>query len=631
MPSIPLGRSAYERAQLPPITLKNMYYEKTPANLEDEVALFPRPVLKQFAVVDVGASSIAPTMTSNTTPTGYVAFASSEFDSRYAAWKAFNGVSGSTERWASSTATFPQHVGLTFPSEVTCGGYAVQVTDYAPGLSQSPKSWTIEGSNDGSTWVVVDTQDDVPNWESGEVRTYALAGPVDYSRFRMVITANQGSTTAVSVEQLTFSAVPPEAGDGPINGLYRKGGVIGGSILALREDQLYRVVQTGVPGVGAATLIGTVEGSGLRMTAEGNLTTVVLTTGSKLYSTNGTSLTAISMPDSRNAFSVDALNNYFLVASDEGRFYWSAIGGTTFDALDYAEAESQPDGLMTLKVVGDELWLFGRLSVEVWQPTGDLDLPFQRIGGRIFGIGITARDTCQKFNVGGLDTVCWLGTDRRVYRTNPNPVRISDDSLEEKLRRVEVSLTDNAVNPYATSCSWGGHDFYILHLPGAGTFAYDLATGSWDEWTSHDHSLFRGAVSCVGPNAQPLIGDDTSNQIWELTVDQKTDGEDPVVHEWSGLLEVVGASVRCDSVSLDTAVGTATDLYDDPVVQLSWSDDGGATYTDPRAAYLGRAGQRQQKVMWSRCGMLRRPGRVFRWRTTEPVTVRKAKFNEALR
>ncbi len=48
-------------------------------------------------------------------------------------------------------------------------------------------------------------------------------------------------------------------------------------------------------------------------------------------------------------------------------------------------------------------------------------------------------------------------------------------------------------------------------------------------------------------------------------------------------------------------------------------------------APLGRQGQRLSKVHWTRLGLLERPGRIFRFRTTEPVTVRKAKFNEALR
>jgi hypothetical protein len=427
-----------------------------------------------------------------------------------------------------------------------------------------------------------------------------------------------------------------KCGAGPIKGLYRKGGVLAnvglsGSIIALSDHNVYRVAQTGVPGTGTSTLIGTLDGD-FRMSAEGNADCVVLTAGgSSVYTTDGTTLSAITFPDGKIVWAVDTLNSYFLFASELGRFYWSAIGGTTVSALDYATAESQPDVLITLKVIGDELWLFGRLSIEVWQPTGDLDLPFQRIGGRIFGIGCTVRDTVQKLNVDGLDTVCWVGTDRRVYRTNPNPVRISDEALEECLARLTIDASASASNPYATIDSWNGHDFYVLHIPGEGSFAYDLHTGKWDERTSYGHPLWRGNSAAVGPNAQPLIGDAYSNQIWEMVVDQVTDGDDPVVFEFTGLLEVSSAPTRCNNVSLDLAAGTDPDPQDDPMMQMAYSDDLGGQFHDVDAQPIGRQGQRFARVLWSRLGMLRRPGRIFRWRTTLPVTVRKAKYNETFR
>jgi hypothetical protein len=419
-------------------------------------------------------------------------------------------------------------------------------------------------------------------------------------------------------------------GTGPMRGLYRKGGVLAnvglsGSILALSANQLYRVTQTGLPGVGTATLIGAVDGD-LKMTAEGDANVIVLCCGATPYYTNGSTLTAITMPPGFVANAVDTLSQRFLICSDAGRFYWTGVGTTTVSSLDYATAESQPDVLLTLKVIGDELWLFGRLSIEVWQPTGDADLPFQRIGGRVFGIGITGRETCQKLNVGGVDTVCWVGTDRRVYRTKPNPERISDHGLEERLQRI-----GDPTKLYAAIWNWNGHDFYVLHIPGEGSWAYDLGTGQWDEVTSYNRLLFRTSVSAVGPNAQPLLGDDEEGLIWEMTESTRTDGVDPVLFEHTGLLEVPAGGIRLNNVSQDLSTGLNPDPNVDPTMAMSMSDDGGQTYGPDLIAYLGRQGQRANVVEWSRLGMLKRPGKVVRWRTTEPVTVRKAKYNEVTR
>lgn len=459
MPSIPLGLSAYQRADLPPVTLKNMFYEKTPANLEDQVALFSRPRL--------------------------------------------------------------------------VGRYA--------------------------------------------------------------------------------------AGSGPIRGVFRKGGAILNRLVALSGNKLYRV------DAGSATEIGTVAGPG-RMSAEGSPSAVMLTCGTTAYTTDGATLNTVAIPDSQNVIAIDILNSYFLLAVENfGRFYWSAIGGTTVDPLDYATAEAQPDTLQTLKVVGDVLWLVGRLSLEAWQPTGDLDLPFQRITGRTFGIGCVARDTAQKLSVGGVDTMCWVGADGVVYRLNPNPVRISDFGMEERIKKADPASL------YATTAKWVGRDFYILHIPGQGTFACDLSTGFWDEWDSYDRPLFRGAVSTVGPDDLPLLGDDETGVIWSLTEAQRTDGSDLVVFEFSGLLQNNEAPQRCNNVGLDCSTGLAPDPEDDPMIAMAYSPDRGKTWVETEDQPLGRQGEYVERVMWPRLGLIKRPGRNFRWRTTEPITVRGAQFNTPYR
>lgn len=422
-----------------------------------------------------------------------------------------------------------------------------------------------------------------------------------------------------------------QVGSGPIKGLYRKDGTMAlsgnsGAIICKSGGQLYRV-----DAAGAATSIGAVEGD-FRMSAAGDGTVVVLTCGTKAYKTTGSSLSQISVPDNRPVSAVDTLASYFLFATDIGRFYWSAVGGTTIDALAYATAENQPDTLTTLKVLGDELWLLGRESVEVWQPTGDPEQPFMRVGGRTFGGGATARETVLKISTAGQDNLCWLGSDRIVYRTAPNPVRISDHALEAMLAGVDIDDTASAANPYATAHSWAGHDFYVLHVPGRGSFAYDLTTNTgWEEWTSHGRETFRGATWAVGPKGQPLVGDAASNQVWEFSDGQTTDGADPVVFEFTGMLPAPGAPVRCHNVMLNLSTGQTADATADPMIELATSADDGETFSEAGAQSLGRQGERSRRVAWSRLGLLRRSGRIFRWRTTEPVTARTARFNESWR
>lgn len=405
------------------------------------------------------------------------------------------------------------------------------------------------------------------------------------------------------------------AGAGPMRGVFRKSGVVLGRMLALSGGDLYRIE------AGAGTLVGAVSGT-RRMSAAGNATNVVLAAGASAYSTDGVTLATITIPDGQNVIAVDALNSYFLFAVEaSGRFYWSAIGGITVDALDYATAESQADELQTLKVVGDEMLLLGRLSLEFWQPTGDLDLPFQRIDGRIFGIGIVAADTAQKLIVNGSETLAWVGADGRVYRTAPNPVRISDHAMEERIAKADATTL------YATTYPWIGHDFYVLHIPGQGSFACDLSTGLWDELTSYGKALFRGAVAAIGPNDEPLLGDDATGKIWELSDEERDDDGDPVIFECTGLVENNGNPVRCNNVVLRVTAGQTPDPEADPMMQMAYSGDGGQTFSAWLESPLGRQGQYLARVIWKKLGLIKRQ-RLFQWRTTEPVTIRKAKMNE---
>lgn len=421
------------------------------------------------------------------------------------------------------------------------------------------------------------------------------------------------------------------AGVGPIRGLYREGGVLAGvgrsgAIICLSGTSLYRITQAGQPGVGTAIYIGEVEGPG-RMIAEGSVDKVVFTAGSQPYTTDGATLAEIAFPDDLLVSAVDTLDQRFIFASERGAFYWTPPGLYTVAGDAFATAESQPDVLITLKVVDDVLWLVGRLSLEAWRPTGDNDLPFERIEGRVFGIGCTARDTCQKMNIDGLDTMCWVGTDRKVYRLDPNPVRISDFALEEALGRATPE------NSYAHHAIWNGHDFFVLHMDGEGTMAYDLTTrAGWAEWTSYGYDQFRTASSTIGPNAQALVGDDTLPVVYQLTEAADTDDGDPVIFEVSGILEITGTPVKCFNAGLTVTMGTASSTTEDPMMQCAISDDHGKTFVWLPDQPLGRQGNWTLRVLWTRLGtLLRERGRIFRWRTTKPVVIQKAWFNAGYR
>lgn len=126
-------------------------------------------------------------MTSNTVPAPYVASASTEFSSDYAAWKAFDGSVGAST-WATDWAnTGWLQVLLPTPAIVT--QYAI--VDRGTSAEQ-PRDWTLQGSNDGVSWVILDCRGGEV-WQSSTTKTFPVVTPRSYQYYRLNITKNNGS------------------------------------------------------------------------------------------------------------------------------------------------------------------------------------------------------------------------------------------------------------------------------------------------------------------------------------------------------------------------------------------------------------------------------------------------------
>lgn len=149
-----------------------------------------------------------PTMTSNTAPSG-VASASSEFNSSYAAWRAMNDEAG--RPWGA--APLPSWLQYQFPSAHTVTRYTI--TTASEGYQDyEPKSWSLEGSNDGAEWVTLDEQADVVDWhmQVSVTKTFDVADPDPYTHYRLVFTASNGSNGLV-VDEFELMERPDLAAD----------------------------------------------------------------------------------------------------------------------------------------------------------------------------------------------------------------------------------------------------------------------------------------------------------------------------------------------------------------------------------------------------------------------------------
>jgi len=146
-------------------------------------------------------STVIPVMTSNTSPKGR-AFAKDSYSASYDPWNAFNGYDDS-EGYASANGSATNgYLGYEFEQPIIIGEYLLRSPTAADTLQRMPKDWTFEGSNDGISWFVLDTQQN-QTWTSViQDKIYEIKYPKLFKMYRINWTANNGFNAYTDINEL---------------------------------------------------------------------------------------------------------------------------------------------------------------------------------------------------------------------------------------------------------------------------------------------------------------------------------------------------------------------------------------------------------------------------------------------
>jgi hypothetical protein len=420
---------------------------------------------------------------------------------------------------------------------------------------------------------------------------------------RLVNMHLEASVTAENgVVLLSREGLVPDAvvGLGPVRGVHQRDGLFGGDRFTVSGSRLYR----------GGALLAEIAGDGPVSFASSD-TEVVVTAGTIAYSYNGTDVAAIDFPDGANVRAVAFIADLFIFVRDgSGKWYWSAVlNARSVDGLDFATAESAPDGLLHVLAIGDELWLLGAATIEPWAVTGALDLPFQRFDQRIFRKGVFGTGcACDLDNA-----MHWVGSDGIVYRASDVPERLTDHGLEERFSRA-ASLS-------AYSYTRDGHAFFCVRTPD-GTFAYDAATKEWSELSSFGKSTFRASCA-VTLGGEAYLGDDATGTIWKFS--GYSDPEGTFERLFTAGVRLTGGTLFVERVNLDINVGWTELLAgqgSNPLVEMRYSRDGGATWSSWDGVPMGRQGEYRVRPEWRALGLFDAPGALMEFRCTDPVALR---------
>jgi len=98
----------------------------------------------------------------------------------------------------------------------TIKGYSITSASDVPG--RDPKTWTLQGSNDGSTFTNLDSQSGQTFTYRQQTNTYSIGSPGSYRYYRLNVTANNGDASGLQMAEL---ALCTDAGHTVPNGTYR--------------------------------------------------------------------------------------------------------------------------------------------------------------------------------------------------------------------------------------------------------------------------------------------------------------------------------------------------------------------------------------------------------------------------
>lgn len=374
-----------------------------------------------------------------------------------------------------------------------------------------------------------------------------------------------------------------------------------------------------------ATLKGTLSSSGGPVSMTDNGLSAYLVDGGNRYSYDLTTGVFAQLAAADGAFTggtkVDIVDN-FLVYNNPGtqQFGNTNVGSVVSGALNFASADSSPDNLVSLIVVSREAFFIKESVCEVWGDAGLFPVPFQRIAGTNMQHGCIAPFSVARLGEGA----AWLSHDTRgqnvVIRTNGyQPIRISNHAVEAAFATYGT-VSDAIGYTYQQA----GHEFYMLSFPSADvTWCYDLATDFWHRRAYRDahNNLHRHRSNCCAVfQGQIIVGDWENGRLYAMSQSTYTDAD-----------ELIPCIRRCPHITTDLknqffhdlqiqfqpGVGLQSGQGSNPQAMLTWSDDGGSTWSNQHWTSIGQVGKYKNRAIWRRLGWAR--DRIFEVAVTDPV------------
>ncbi len=440
---------------------------------------------------------------------------------------------------------------------------------------------------------------------------------------------------------VNFYAVPKETGISqgflqPASGIVQFGtgpGIDRGGIEW--NGGLYRVMGSSLVSIdsaGVATTLGSVGTDGGTVTLDYSFDRLGIRSAGNLFYWNGTTLTQVTDPDLGTVNDMLWIDGYWMTTDGEFLVVTELNDPTQVDPLKYGSSEADPDPILAIRKIRNEVYAANRYTIEVFDNVGGELFPFARNEGAQIEKGTLGRDCICVF----MESLAFIGSGRNEQ----NAIYVAMNGVAQKVSTHEIDLilegyTDTELAASIVEArNQGSHDFLYIHLPDR-TLLYDagasrdlgapvwtvMQTGieetglyrarffvrAYNKWTCSDPEEAR--TGYLVDNVSTHWGE---NVRWEFgTRVVYNDGKGAIFHE----MELVGLPGY-------VAFG------ENPYISTSYSLDG-VSWSQDKTIQVGALGNRQKRLVWFGNGFMR-SWRVQRFRGTSQAHLAFARLEARL-
>lgn len=386
-----------------------------------------------------------------------------------------------------------------------------------------------------------------------------------------------------------------DMGTSGVDTLFQNDGVLSGALFGIGSGALY----------GGTGYIGAVTGSG-PFSIAGYETRIFTAGGGGLYTWDGATFAAVAVPDSANVIKVVVgASRAIIIPADGEAYYWSDPLTTTIGALSFTSAESQPDRLRDALFIDDVLILFGGTTVEFHPNTGDADLPFQPLEGRVFEVGIRATGCATAFGA----TFAWVTSKGQICISDPANI-ITNAGLEAKI----AASTNCRLFTFFIE----GGEFLALRLDHE-TQVYSARSRMWSEFASWQQTNWLAQCHAAG-----VFGSATGGETFTWASDHE-EVRSILERRFRAGVVINAGGIPINNIRLRVNAGQTPYVegdYTDPTIEARISRDGGNTWGEWKPRHLGVMGEYRKRVEWRALGLASAPGFMAEFRVTDPVPLR---------